>query len=89
MPILYESTDELVAATDNTPLIVACGGAGGSLLCAGLLRLLSKVTGQPEPTGWEKTAVLVGGGFFGGVATYGVVSGLRAKTALARWVQEI
>jgi len=54
-------------------LILALGGAGGILLSEGLIRWLSKVTGEPEPTGWDRALVLVGGGFFGTVATHGAI----------------
>ena len=76
MPILYESTDELMETFDLTgptrTVILALGGASGVLLTAGVIHGLKKWTGA-GPKGWSRTLVLAGGGFFGTVATHGVI----------------
>lgn len=90
MPILYESTDELMETFELTGLtrtaILAAGGAGGILLTAGIIHGLKKWTGEPGPKGWTRTLVLAGGGFFGTVAAHGIIhliKGGKGKASLA------
>ena len=95
MPILYESTDELMETFELTgparTAVLALGGAGGVLITAGIIHGLKKWTGAPGPKGWTRTLVLAGGGFFGVVATHGVIhlmKGGEEKAALA-FVEEV
>jgi len=89
MPILYESTDELVAATDPTFLLLAAGSAGTVLLTEGIMAGLEKMTGRPSPTGVTRVLVRAGAVFYGGLLTYGLVEAVKGKAALGKWVQEI
>lgn len=95
MPILYESTDELMATFELTgptrTAVLALGGVGGTLLTAGIIHGLKKWTGQPGPKGWPRTLLLAGGGFFGTVATHGIIhliKGGQGKAAL-KYMEEV
>lgn len=71
--------------------VLACGVEGGVLLTAGINYALQKWTGKPGPKGWTRILLLAGGGFFGAVATHGVIhliKGGEGKAALA-YVKEM
>lgn len=68
-------------------VVLALGGVGGVLFTAGANHCLKKWTGQPGPKGWSKALLLAGGGFFGTVATHGLihlVKGGEGKSSYSR-----
>lgn len=77
IPILYESTDQLMATLEirgpARTVVLGLGGMGGTLLFAGIIHGLKKWTGQPGPKGWTRTALLGLGGFSGTLVTHAVI----------------
>jgi len=79
---------ELVGFTRT--VVLAAGGAGGTLFFAGINHAIKKWTGKPGPRGWTRTILLAGGGFAGTLVAHGIIHAIKGGQGKAslKFVEE-